>query len=153
MTVGEAWRKTQPLRVPAGWTVSWNSLYEVDPGPDTIDWLYGSVLISADHGGTGLCFDTRWEPEGDPQGCYVVDFLRLDRRGDGRDGGADAGVLLGTWTTQSRPALVAALEEFMFKREVPGAAYGTCGESGPGRRPAGQESEVVDESLQRETHT
>ncbi|MGW3498015.1 hypothetical protein [Streptomyces sp. NPDC001020] len=119
MTVGEAWRKIQPLRVPAGWTMGWNGLYEVDPGPDTIDWLYGSVLISADHAGTGLSFDTRWEPEGDPQGYYVVDFLCLDRR---RDGGVGAGVLLGTWTTRSRPALVAALEEFMFTRKVPGAA-------------------------------
>ncbi|MFE1408329.1 hypothetical protein ACFW5D_32885 [Streptomyces sp. NPDC058770] len=123
------------MRVPAGWTVSWNSLYEVDPGPDTIDWLYGSVLVSADHAGTGLCFDTRWEPEGDPQGCYVVDFLRLDRRRGGRVG---AGVLLGTWTTRSRPALVAALEEFMFTREVPGATYGTRSEGGPDRRPGGR---------------
>jgi hypothetical protein len=75
--VTETWRRLQPLRVASGWMIDMNSLYAVDPSVETADWLHGSVLISGHLGRSGLCFDVRFEPEGDPEGCYVVDFLRL----------------------------------------------------------------------------
>lgn len=120
--MNEVWRRLQPLRVASGWTIDINGLYAVDPSPETIDWFYGSVLVGGHDRFTPWCFDARWEPEGDPGGRYVVDFLRLAR--PGADGARDAGAteLAGTWTTRSRLELVDALETFMFTREPPRAA-------------------------------
>ncbi|MFE2109492.1 hypothetical protein ACFXAF_27035 [Kitasatospora sp. NPDC059463] len=116
--MGETWRRLQPLRVAPGWTIDMNSLYAVDPSPETVEWLAGSVLVSGHLVYDGLCFDVRWEPEGDPDGCYVADFLVLagyKRRGTV----TREHTYLGTWTTRSRSALVAALEELMFTGEPP----------------------------------
>ncbi|WP_344325890.1 hypothetical protein [Kitasatospora putterlickiae] len=116
--MSETWRRLQPLRVAPGWRIDMNSLYAVDPSPETMEWFYGSVLVSGHLAHDGLCFDVRWEPEGDPEGCYEVDFLRL--AGVGRKGSPTGEpACLGTWTTRSRPALVTALEEFMFSGRQP----------------------------------
>ncbi|MFG2696410.1 hypothetical protein [Kitasatospora sp. NPDC048407] len=114
----ETWRGLQPLRVAPGWVIDMNSLYAVDPSPETMEWLYGSVLVSGHLVHDGLCFDARWEPEGDPEGRYEVDFLVL--AGFKRKG-VPAGVhtYVGSWSTRSRPELVAVLEEFMFTRKPP----------------------------------
>lgn len=37
----------QPLRIPGGWKVDMNALYELEPAPENIDWFYGSILFSA----------------------------------------------------------------------------------------------------------
>ncbi|MFD8597812.1 hypothetical protein ACFV1L_22685 [Kitasatospora sp. NPDC059646] len=112
------WRRLQPLRVAPSWVIDMNSLYGVDPSPETMEWFYGSVLVSGHCRHDGLCFDVRWEPEGDPDGCFTADFLRLG--GFGRRGPAPGDhTHLGTWTTRSRSELVAVLEEFMFTRRPP----------------------------------
>ncbi|GGQ65105.1 hypothetical protein [Kitasatospora griseola] len=116
--MADTWRQLQPLRVAPAWVIDMNSLYAVDPSPDTMEWFYGSVLISGHLVHNGLCFDARWEPEGDPDGCYQVDFLQL--AGFPRKG-TPTGVhtWFGTWTTRSRAELVAVLEEFMFTTNPP----------------------------------
>ncbi|MFJ1785924.1 hypothetical protein ACIOML_16610 [Streptomyces anulatus] len=58
-----------------------DSLYAVDPSAGTIEWFYGSAQVSGRDHCSRLCFDVRREPEGDPEGCYVVDFPRLPRQG------------------------------------------------------------------------
>ncbi|MFE3946582.1 hypothetical protein ACFXPV_32725 [Streptomyces sp. NPDC059118] len=70
----------------------------MDPSADTIDWFYGSVLVSGHDHYSRLCFDVRWEPEGDPEGCDVVDFLRLARQGKRKAREADTAEFIGTWT-------------------------------------------------------
>ncbi|MFB6887993.1 hypothetical protein ACFCX4_01585 [Kitasatospora sp. NPDC056327] len=114
--MSETWRRLQPLRMAPGWSIDMNSLYAVDPSPETVEWFYGSVLVSGHLSHDGLCFDVRWEPEGDPGGRYEVDFLRLP--GIGRRALREPDHL-GSWSTRSRTALVTALEEFMFTRELP----------------------------------
>ncbi|NEC02717.1 hypothetical protein [Streptomyces anulatus] len=116
--MSEVWRGLQPLRVAPGWRIDINSLYAVDPSPETIEWFYGSALVSGHRVHDGLCFDTRWEPEGDPEGAYRVDFLRLAGFGRKRRSTREP-TPLGTWTTTSRTALVTALEEFMFTGNLP----------------------------------
>ncbi|EME52383.1 hypothetical protein [Amycolatopsis decaplanina] len=127
------WRLLQPLRVAAGWRIDISSLYAVDPSPESMEWFHGSVLISGNDDHSRLSFDARWEPEGDPEGCYTVDFLRLPRprkgkrKGMTREGNAGRGTeeaageveFIGTWTTRNRPDLVAVLESFMFTRTLP----------------------------------
>ncbi|WP_245193122.1 hypothetical protein [Amycolatopsis alba] len=106
----------------AGWRIDISSLYAVDPSPETMEWFYGSVLISGNDHHSRLSFDARWEPEGDPEGCYTVDFLRLPRPRKGTGNavrGPDEVEFIGTWTTRSRPELVAVLESFMFTRTPP----------------------------------
>ncbi|MEV7548704.1 hypothetical protein AB0N89_03670 [Amycolatopsis sp. NPDC089917] len=144
------WRLLQPLRVAAGWRIDISGLYAVDPSPETMEWFYGSVLISGNDGHSRLTFDARWEPEGDPEGCYTVDFLRLPRAGKGkgkglaREGntarGRDEVEFIGTWTTRSRPELVAVLESFMFTRTPPENT------ASPGPEPTVAEVAAVPES-------
>jgi hypothetical protein len=49
----------QPLRVPSGWTITINNLYEVDLTPETADWFSSSVLL----GGARQTTDTALTPE------------------------------------------------------------------------------------------
>lgn len=67
----------QPLRVPSGWTITINNLFEVDLAPETAEWFSSSVLLGGVRRATGHCFDSRVEPEGDPSGEFVVDFLTI----------------------------------------------------------------------------
>ncbi|WP_051507254.1 hypothetical protein [Saccharibacillus sacchari] len=75
----------QPLRIPSGWRVEVNELREIDPSPETMDWFYGSILLSVLHRHLGYELYVRWEPEGDPSGCYVLQRYRLkfEKKGNG----------------------------------------------------------------------
>lgn len=64
--------KIQPLRISPGWDVSINNFYEVDPVDEFIEYFYGSVLISGDNKNMGLSFDSRYEPEGIPNGNFIL---------------------------------------------------------------------------------
>ena len=68
----------QPIRVPSGWTITINNLFEVELTPETSDWFSSSVLIGGVRRSTGHCFDSRVEPEGDPNGEFVIDFLTIE---------------------------------------------------------------------------
>jgi hypothetical protein len=74
----------QPLRVPSGWTITINNLYEVDLTPETAEWFSSSVLLGGARQTTGHCFDSRVEPEGDPSGEFVIEFLTIkyDKKGN-----------------------------------------------------------------------
>ena len=62
----------QRLRVPSGWNISINNFYEVEPVEEFIEYFYGSVLISGDCKNMGLGFDSRYEPEGTPDGFFIL---------------------------------------------------------------------------------
>src|SRR5262245_28254672 len=60
----------QPLRIPAGWFVRWNTLFEVDPTEVNVRRGYfgGSSLFLAIHERRRLSIDVEWRPEDDVTG-------------------------------------------------------------------------------------
>ncbi|WP_336354956.1 hypothetical protein [Pseudomonas granadensis] len=104
----------QPIRVPSGWTITINNLFEVELTPETIDWFSSSVLIGGVRRSTGHCFDTRVEPEGDPSGDFVIDMLTIqyDKTGEPIRGSEN---FLGEFRTKSKIAFIEKIEEFMIE--------------------------------------
>ncbi|MBA4189498.1 MAG: hypothetical protein C0467_16035 [Planctomycetaceae bacterium] len=78
----------QPLRVPAGWRVTWNTLFELDPTPENVGRGYfgESSLFSAVHEHLRLWLDVEWRPEDDPSGEYrlMVEYAPWERAERGR---------------------------------------------------------------------
>ena len=78
----------QPLRVPAGWRVVWNTLFDLDPTEDNVRRGYfgGSSLFTAVHEGLRLNLDLEWRPEDDPAGEYrlTVEYAPWLRTAGGR---------------------------------------------------------------------
>ena len=62
----------QPLRIPAGWLVTWHTLFEVDPTEENVlrGYFSGSSLFSAIHEHCRLRIDVEWRPEEDAAGEY-----------------------------------------------------------------------------------
>ena len=69
--------KLQPIRVPSGWTITINNLFEVELTKETAEWFSSSVLLGGVRRSTGHCFDARVEPEGDPDGEFIIEFLTI----------------------------------------------------------------------------
>ena len=78
----------QPLRVPSGWRVSWNTLFEVDPSEDNVrrGFFGGSSLFAAVNEGLRLTLDLMWRPEDDAAGEYqlIVEYAPWPRTDSGR---------------------------------------------------------------------
>ncbi|MDB0570679.1 hypothetical protein V4C85_20640 [Ralstonia solanacearum] len=110
--MGNVWKGIQPLRVASGWVVDVNNFYEFDPLPENMEWFYGSVLISGHHVKTGLCFDSRYEPEGDPKGEYVLDFIEM--KINKKTGDVESEAFIGSRRTRSRVEFIEWIESFMF---------------------------------------
>jgi len=106
--------KLQPIRVPSGWTITINNLYEVELTPETCGWFSNSVLIGGVRQSTGHCFDTRVEPEGDPDGEFVIDMLTIeyDRRGEPIK---NSEKFLGEFRTKSKIEFIERVEDFMIE--------------------------------------
>lgn len=106
--------KLQPIRVPSGWTITINNLFEVDLTPETSAWFCSSVLLGGARRSTGHCFDSRVEPEGDPEGEFVTDFLMIkyDKKGEPIRGSE---TYLGEFRTKSKTAFIENIELFMFE--------------------------------------
>ena len=62
----------QPLRIPPGWRIDWNTLCELDPTEENVrlGFFGGSSLFSATHEHRRLWLDVEWRPEDDPAGEY-----------------------------------------------------------------------------------
>lgn len=102
----------QPLRVPGGWHITVNTLFEVDPGPDTMQWFSSALLLWGSCRDSGYGFNSHFEPEDDPQGEFVLEMGRVayDRHGKAVK---DSEVFLGEFRTRSKAAFVARVEQFM----------------------------------------
>jgi hypothetical protein len=78
----------QPLRVPPGWLIIWNTLFEVDPTAENIHAGYfgGSSLFLATREHSRLSVDVAWRPEDDPTGEYrlKVEYAPWERTEKGR---------------------------------------------------------------------
>ncbi|MED7666588.1 hypothetical protein GXB78_05110 [Pseudomonas moraviensis subsp. stanleyae] len=106
--------KLQPIRIPSGWTITINNLFEVELTAETCDWFSSSVLIGGARQSTGHCFDTRVEPEGDPDGEFVIDMLTIeyDKRGEPIK---NSEKFLGEFRTKSKIEFIERIEEFMIE--------------------------------------
>ena len=79
-----AYRELQPLRIPAGWTIGWNTLHcdkRVEDGD-----FGGSSLFFASNEGRRFFIDVEFRPEHDPKGHFElsVDYLPWQRDARGR---------------------------------------------------------------------
>jgi len=104
----------QPLRVPSGWTITINNLYEVDLTPETAEWFSSSVLLGGARQTTGHCFDSRVEPEGDPSGEFVIEFLTIkyDNKGNPLK---NSETFLGEFKTKNKMEFIKKIEDFMLE--------------------------------------
>ena len=109
----DIWKKLQPLRVPSRWVIDVNNFYNYEPTKENMDWFYGSILISGHNSLDGLSFDSRYEPEGDPNGSFFLDFfiLKINKKTQKAEG---IEKFLGTKQTRSKAEFIELLEEFMF---------------------------------------
>ena len=64
----------QPLRIPPGWRIEWNTWFEIDPTTGNVRAGYfgGSSLFMATHEARRLYLDLEWRPEDDPAGEFVL---------------------------------------------------------------------------------
>ncbi|MCZ3384156.1 hypothetical protein [Kosakonia sp. SOY2] len=102
--------KLQKLRIPTGWSIGINNLYEVDPVSEYIDYYYGSVLISGDNRLMRLSFDSRYEPEGQPGGDFILVLQRSDYDKKGKLTGVE---VIDIKKTKDKKLFVEMLERFM----------------------------------------
>ncbi|TDK53410.1 hypothetical protein [Pseudomonas moraviensis] len=106
--------KLHPIRVPSGWTITINNLFEVELTPDTSEWFSSSVLIGGVRRSTGRCFDSRVEPEGDPEGYFVIDFLTIEYDHKGKPI-KNSEIFLGEFRTKSKLEFIEKIESFMLE--------------------------------------
>ncbi|MEZ5003315.1 MAG: hypothetical protein R2730_09815 [Chitinophagales bacterium] len=70
--------KFQPLRIEAGWLVSYHQLYEIDPIKGNENYFEGSSLLMLQNNDRLKIIDVEWRPERDLNGAYqmtVVNFV------------------------------------------------------------------------------
>lgn len=117
----------QTLRIPAGWRISWNTLFELDPTDENVrrGFFGGSSLFNAVHEGLRLRLDLAWQPEDDPAGEYrlTVEYAPWPRTASGRrrkdlpvEFNAESTVVAHEFCTRDRAELVRELEAALVTR-------------------------------------
>lgn len=113
----------QPLRIPPGWRIDINNLYELEPTEENIDWFGGSSQFSAVNEQRRFWIDIEWRPEFDPKGefCMTVLYAPWERTERGRRRndvplhfGPDAEEVH-RFVTRSQRELVGELQAWLFK--------------------------------------
>lgn len=102
----------QPIRVPTGWAISINNFFNIDPVDEYIDYFYSSVLISGDSKLMGLSFDSRYEPEGVPNGDFILVMQKNEYNKKGMVINAD---VIDIIKTKERHIFTKCLEYFMME--------------------------------------
>ncbi|HYE46193.1 MAG TPA: hypothetical protein VEA44_10520 [Caulobacter sp.] len=119
-----AYRGLQPLRIPSGWTIGWNTL-DVAMEQD-LSGIGGSSQFNATNEGRRFNIDVEFLPEFDPQGAFhiTVTYQPWPRSGKGRrlksvpfafDINAE---VVHTFETRSYPELVRELEHWIARCSV-----------------------------------
>jgi hypothetical protein len=106
--------KLQPIRVPSGWTITINNLFEAELTKDTTEWFSSSVLLGGVRRSTGHCFDARVEPEGDPEGQFVIDFLTIQYDSKGKPV-KNSEVFLGDFKTKNKTEVIDKIESYTLE--------------------------------------
>lgn len=116
----------QPLRIPPGWRIDWNTLCEVDPTEENVrrGFFGGSSLFSATDEHRRLWVDVEWRPEDDPAGEYrlkveYAPWLRTARGRRRKDVPLDFSEsrVVHEFSTRNRSELVRELEAVLIARE------------------------------------
>ena len=107
----------QPLRIDAGWLVSYNQLYEVDPTSGFEPYFDGSSLLILRNNARLKLIDVQWRPEQDLNGEYQVQVLNFVENFNSKTNNFDSdpnweNPFL-TFVTKSRYTLVNKLEELL----------------------------------------
>lgn len=71
----------QPLRIPTGWSVTFNDFCEIDPetirDPDSMLWSYfHEDMLLMEHAHISLLVDLGWYPDGDSTGTFRAIVVR-----------------------------------------------------------------------------
>lgn len=115
----------QPLRIPAGWHIDWNTLFDLDPTEENVRHGYfgGSSLFFAIHAHRRFQIDLEWRPEDDPAGSYQLrveyaPWLRTER-GRRRDKGEfpdfTGSEVVHQFQTLDRSEIVRELEAWLLR--------------------------------------
>jgi hypothetical protein len=113
----------QPLRIPAGWQIGWNTL-GVDLDPDKGD-LGGSSIFYATNEGRRFIIDVMFRPEFDPAGRFIIEvtyqpYVRTEkgRRRDVPFRLDESAEIVHTFETRSYAELVERLEHWIARCTV-----------------------------------
>lgn len=109
--------KLQPLRIEAGWQVSYNQLYEIDPVPGLENYFEGSSLLVLRNDARLKLIDVEWRPERDLNGEYRLTVLNFVENYNAKTNDYDHNPIWEhpflAFNTRSRSDLVEKLEELM----------------------------------------
>lgn len=107
----------QPLRIPSGWTVSWNVMPDFDPIEDSISEYGSSSLIMLYSRSANRLIDVCWHPENDFSGAFflkVVNRLEtFNSKTHSFDGNADWDNFVIEYITSCKKEVIERLEEIL----------------------------------------
>lgn len=101
----------QPLRIPTGWTVSYNGLCEIDPVAEAIpegehSWFFKENMLQIKHDHFNRLLDVGWYPDGDLEhGEYALTL---------HEGDFVTGRQIFEFRTRDRLALVAEINRLLL---------------------------------------
>lgn len=117
------YRNLQPLRLEAGWSVGWNTLY-TDLDPSAGD-LGGSSLLYLANEGRRFIIDVMFRPEFDPNGRFIIEvtyvpYLRTEqgRRRDVPFARHAGDQVVHTFETRSYAELIDHLEQWIARCSI-----------------------------------
>lgn len=105
----------QPLRIPTGWAIEWNTFLEVDPTFEMGDMGsigFGEDLLHAVNKHTAVLLDLGWYPAGDPEGEYRLVAVRT--HADGDEMRASWGRPLRVLSSRSRAEIAQSVEDWLW---------------------------------------
>jgi hypothetical protein len=117
--------KYQPLRIPPGWHIDWNTFFEIDPSEKSIlaGFFGGSSLFASSNKERRVSIDLEWRPEDNLAGEYVLSvyYVPWERteKGERRKVEINWGNsrLVYTFGTANRLELVRELESIFWERD------------------------------------
>ncbi len=107
----------QPLRIEAGWHITYNQFYEVDPIAGYESYFEGSSLLQLQNDSRLKCIDVQWRPERDLSGQYEMTVLNFVEQFNEKTHSFDIHPNWEepflTFATSSRSILVLKIEELL----------------------------------------
>ena len=111
--------ENQPLRIQAGWEVTWNTFDEVDPTEDTMHYFSGSSLLVLHHESANRLIDLSWRPENSIDGNFILLVLNtcetFNPKTNTQDIDADWENPYLRFESRNRLEVVAKLEQLMLQ--------------------------------------
>ena len=101
----------QPLRIPIGWHVAWNTFYELDPKFKTYDdfsWNFKTDMLLLNNEQQRLAIDLSWHPTACSAGHFYVTLVELIGDND-----ADWRHPIEVIETRSRRKVVQTIEQWL----------------------------------------